>query len=61
MFGKINQKGITWKIRYGEQSFLCATRRPDLIDIPIKLHEIFRIATELRSEHVKFILLACLF
>ena len=29
--GKINQRGITWKLGKGEQSFLCATRRPDLI------------------------------
>ena len=39
MFGKINQRGITWKLRKGEQSFLCATHRRDLIYIPIKLHE----------------------
>ena len=39
MFGKINQRGITWKIRKGKQSFLCATHRRDLIHIPIKLHE----------------------
>ena len=36
MFGKINQRGIAWKIRKGEQSFLCRT---DLIHIPVKLHE----------------------
>ena len=28
--GKINQRGITWKIRKGEQSFLCGTHHPDL-------------------------------
>ena len=39
MFGKINQRGITWKLRKGEQSFLCMTCHPDLIQIPIKLHE----------------------
>ena len=39
MFGKINQKGITWKLRKREQSFLCVTYRPDLIHIPLKLHE----------------------
>ena len=39
MFGKINQKSITWKIRKGEQSFLCTAHCPDLIHIPIKLHE----------------------
>ena len=39
MFGKINQRDIPWKIRKGEQSFLCATHRLDLIYIPIKLHE----------------------
>ena len=39
MFGNINQMGITWKIRKAEQSFLCATHHPDLIHIPIKLHE----------------------
>ena len=31
---KINQRGITWKLRKGEQSFLCVTRCPDLIHIP---------------------------
>ena len=36
---KINQRGKTWQLRKGEQSFLCATHRPDLIHIPIKLHE----------------------
>ena len=36
---KINQRDITWKLRESEQSFLCATRRPDLIHIPLKLHE----------------------
>ena len=39
MFGKNNQRGIIWKLRKEEQSFLYATRRPDLIHIPIKLHE----------------------
>ena len=36
---KNNQSGITWKLRMGEQSFLYATHRPDLIHISIKLHE----------------------
>ena len=36
---KINQRGITWKLRKGEQSFLCMTHRLDLIHIPMKLHE----------------------
>ena len=36
---KNNQRGITWKLRKEEQSFLCATRRRDLIHILIKLHE----------------------
>ena len=36
---KNNQRGITWKLRKGEQSFLYATRRCDQIHIPIKLHE----------------------
>ena len=36
---KINQRGRTWRIRKGEQSFLSATHRYDLIHIPIKLHE----------------------
>ena len=37
---KINQSGITQKLREGEgQSFLCTTHHPDLIDIPINLHE----------------------
>ena len=31
---KINQRRITWKLRKREQSFLCATCRPDLIHIP---------------------------
>ena len=39
MFGKINQRGITWKPRKEEQSFLCTTRCPDVIHIPMKLHE----------------------
>ena len=34
-----NQRGITWKLRKGEQSFLYATRHSDLIHIPINLHE----------------------
>ena len=39
MFGKINQRSIHWKIRQGEQSFLCVTYRHDLIHIPIKLYD----------------------
>ena len=35
----INQKGITWKLRKSEQSFLCVRHSPDLIHIPIKLPE----------------------
>ena len=35
---KKNQRGITWKLRKREQSFLCVTHL-DLIYIPIKLHE----------------------
>ena len=27
------------KTKEGEQSFLCATRRPDQMDISIKLHD----------------------
>ena len=38
-FWKINQSGITWKLRKGEQSFLCGTHHSDLMHIPIKLHE----------------------
>ena len=43
-FEKINQRGITWKLRKGGgggggQSFLCATHCSDLIHIPIKLQE----------------------
>ena len=34
---KNNKKGITWKLRRGEQSFLCATHHHDQIHIPIKL------------------------
>ena len=36
---KINQRGKIWKLRKGVQSFLYATSCPDLIHIPIKLHE----------------------
>ena len=36
---EINQRGIAWKLRKREKSFLCATHQPDLIHIPIKLHE----------------------
>ena len=32
-------RGITWKLKKVEQSFLYASHRPDLIRIPIKLHE----------------------
>ena len=39
MFGKNNQRGITWKVRKGEQLFLCATRRPDIKHIPVTLYE----------------------
>ena len=35
MFGKNNQRGITSKLRKGEQSFLRATHRLNLIHIPI--------------------------
>ena len=36
-----NQRGITWKPRNREQSFLYVSHphRPELIHIPIKLHE----------------------
>ena len=37
--GKINQRGITWKLRKGEQSFLHAACFPYLIPSPIKFHE----------------------
>ena len=36
---KINLRGITRKIRKGDQSFLRVTDRGGLIHIPIKLHE----------------------
>ena len=39
MFGKNNQRGITWKLRKWEQSFVCVTCGPYLKHIPIKLHE----------------------
>ena len=40
MFGeKINQRGITQKLRKGEQSFFKVTLCLDLIHIPMKLHE----------------------
>ena len=31
---------IPWKLRKGEQLFLCVTRRPHLTYIPIKLSEV---------------------
>ena len=37
MFGKINQRGITWKIRKREQSFMCVIHHRHLKHIPIKL------------------------
>ena len=39
MFGGKNQSSRTWKLRTGEQTFLYATCRSDLISIPINLHE----------------------
>ena len=36
---KVNQRGIIWKLRKGDQSFLCVMHHHDLIHIPIKLHE----------------------
>ena len=36
---KFSQRGKTWKLRKKEQSFLCATHRPNLIHISIKFHE----------------------
>ena len=36
---EINLRGITQKVRKGEQSFLCMVCRLDLMHIPIKLHE----------------------
>ena len=39
MLEKINQRGIPWKLRKREQSFLSATRPLDLIHIPMKLHD----------------------
>ena len=38
-FEKIIQRGITWKLRKGEQSFLFETHRRGLIHIPMKLHK----------------------
>ena len=35
----INQRGITWKLRKREQSFLYGTCHPDLIHIPINFFE----------------------
>ena len=40
MFGKNYRRGITQKLRKGEQSVLCPTRHPDLLHVPIKLHEV---------------------
>ena len=42
-------KGITLKLRKRERPFLCATHRPDLIHIPLKLQEMSITATELWS------------
>ena len=39
MFRKNKSRGKTWKVRKGEQLFLYTTSPPDLIHIPIKLHE----------------------
>ena len=39
MFEKINQRGITWKMRKREQSFIWATNHRDLMHILIKLQE----------------------
>ena len=36
---QINGRAISWKLRKGDLSFLCVTRCPDLIHIPIKLQE----------------------
>ena len=38
-FEKIIQRGITWKLRKGEQAFLCETHRRGLIHIPMKLYK----------------------
>ena len=39
MFGKNTRRGITWKLRKAGQPFMSSIRLPDLIHIPIKLHE----------------------
>ena len=39
MFEKKNQRGLAWKIRKAEQSFLCATHCRDILHIPIQKHE----------------------
>ena len=39
MFGKNNQRGIIGELRKGEQSFFYITCHPDLIHIPIHLHQ----------------------
>ena len=39
MFEKNNQRGITWKLRKREQSFLSAALHRDLTHIPIELYE----------------------
>ena len=36
---KINQRGITRKLRKGKQLFLCLSCHLDLMHIPIKLHD----------------------
>ena len=46
---KNQSKGIAWKLSTGEQSFLCVTRRLDLISVPVNLHEDFLTFSELWS------------
>ena len=41
MFRKINQRGITWKIRKEEQLFLIVTYHCYLIHIPIKFFNFY--------------------
>ena len=55
MFGKKHyQREIPRKLRKGEHSFLCATRRPVLIHISIKMYEDTLTVIELRCVQESF-------
>ena len=50
---KNNKRGITWKLRNRKQSFLSATRRPDVIYIPIKLLEDILNAYQIKGHNLE--------